>query len=139
MITTSKIKTVAQCKLHQSSGNYYHNLEMENGDKINIGKKKQQQVGWELTYEIIDEGQEYNKAKAAQKVETINPVSNTGSDFKKFERDPSIQRQIVAQSCISSAVAFLKETGPVEEADILALADKFFNYVIKKGVENGSN
>ena len=51
----------------------YHNLIMENGEKINIGKKKEQQVGWELTYEITEEGQqEYNKAK---------PVMPEGKQF----------------------------------------------------------
>ena len=52
---TSKIKTVVSIKPHQTEKygtTFYHNLEMENGDKINIGKKKEQKVGWELTYEI---------------------------------------------------------------------------------------
>jgi hypothetical protein len=64
----SKIKRIESAK--PFNGNHgtiiYHNLEMENGDKINIGKKTEQKVGWELTYEIIDEGQEYNKAKAVK-------------------------------------------------------------------------
>lgn len=64
---TSKIKEVKEVKPWGEGDRktYYHNLVMENEDKINIGKKKEQQVGWELTYEIIEEGQqEYNKAKA---------------------------------------------------------------------------
>jgi len=44
---------------------FYHNLEMENGDLINIGKKKELSIGEEITYEITGEGQnEYNKAKS---------------------------------------------------------------------------
>ena len=85
-IKTSKIKTVVQCKFHQSSGNYYHNLEMENGDKINIGKKKQQSVGWELTYEIVDEGQEYNKAKSAKFLACFCCLSISGSFNNAWKR-----------------------------------------------------
>ena len=64
---TSNIKKVVNIKEYE--GKYgktlYHDLEMENGDKINIGKKKEQQEGWELTYDITEFGQqEYNKAKA---------------------------------------------------------------------------
>jgi len=61
----SKIKRVESSKEFTNSygTTIYHNLEMDNGDKINIGKKKLQQVGWELSYEIVDSGQEYNKAK----------------------------------------------------------------------------
>ena len=64
----SKIKRIETMKPYTGAHGttIYHNLEMDNGDKINIGKKKEQQVGWELTYEIIDAGQEYNKAKAVK-------------------------------------------------------------------------
>jgi len=53
---------------------YYHNLEMENGDKINIGKKKQLSIGDELEYEIVDQDgtSEYHKAK------TPKPENNSG-------------------------------------------------------------
>lgn len=136
-IKTSKIKTVVSTKSYTGTHGItiYHNLEMENGDKINIGKKSEQKVGWELTYEITDEGQEYNKAKSAKKEEAS--IQNNGSGFIT-PKNEGVQRMIVAQSSISSAVAFLKEMGPVEDADILALADKFFNYVIAKGGSNGN-
>lgn len=136
-IKTSKIKTVVSSKPFTNSfgTTIYHSLEMENGDKINIGKKTEQKVGWELTYEITDSGQEYNKAKSAQKVEA--PVSNNGGGFPT-PKNEGVQRMIVAQSSISSAVAFLREQGLVEDSDVLALADKFFAFVIKKGGENGN-
>ena len=63
----SKVKAIQSVK--EWAGNngtvYYHNLEMENGDKINIGKKKQLAVGDELSYEITDQdgASEYHKAK----------------------------------------------------------------------------
>jgi len=81
---TSKIKQILDNKEHVN--NYgttiYHNLLMENGDKINIGKKALQQVGWELTYEIVEEGQhEFNKAKA------VNP-----NDFPQTTQAPQQTR-----------------------------------------------
>ena len=45
-------------------GVYYHTLIMDNGDKINIGKKSKQEVGTEMHYEVEESGQEYKKAKA---------------------------------------------------------------------------
>ncbi len=70
MSKTSKIKEVIFIKPYngQNGTVYYHNVEMENGDKINIGKLKEYGVGDELTYEIIgDLGQhEFTKAKSVK-------------------------------------------------------------------------
>ena len=131
-IKTSKIKKVESAKPYagKHGTTIYHNLEMENGDKINIGKKSEQKVGWELTYEIIDEGQEYNKAKTAQKVES--PVS-TNSSFPT-PKNEGVQRMIVAQNSITNSVNFHSGDSPSEIADVLATAEKFFNWVIAKGV-----
>lgn len=65
---TSKVKAVNQVKPWNGSNGtvFYCQCEMENGDKIEIGKKKEVQLGWDLTYEIVDTSQEYNKAKAVQ-------------------------------------------------------------------------
>jgi len=98
---TSKIKKVVNIK-EWKGGNgvvFYHNLEMENGDKINLGKKKECQIGWDLTYEITDTQQEYNKAKAVQ------PEGGFGG-FKKPTNNKSddIQLMIVKQSCLKCAV-----------------------------------
>ena len=59
-MTTSKIKEVVEVKPYNNDygTTYYHCLVMDNGDKINIGKKKEQQIGWELTYEIVEKGQQ---------------------------------------------------------------------------------
>lgn len=89
MIKTSKIQQVVNYKEY-TTNNYgttiYHNLILENGDKINIGKKKIQQVGWELTYEIIGDKkpdgtfqQEYPKAKPAQKDEFSQSNNNSNN------------------------------------------------------------
>jgi hypothetical protein len=134
METTSKIKTVVSTKpyVNDYGTTIYHNLLMENGDKISIGKKNEQKVGWELTYEIVDTGQEYNKAKAIKKSEVIETNQPTN-------KNEGVQRMIVAQNSITNAVNFHQGSGPNDEADILNTAEKFFNWVIKKGGENGSN
>ena len=100
---TSNIKKVVNIKEYE--GKYgktlYHDLEMENGDKINIGKKKEQQEGWELTYDITEFGQqEFNKAKAVApegfKHKTFSPKTQGKSD--------DVQLMIVKQSCLKCAV-----------------------------------
>ena len=68
---TSKIKEVVS--VSEPYGQYkvlYHKLIMENGDKLDIGKTKKQEVGYELTYEFTgDLGQhEFTKAKS------VNPM-----------------------------------------------------------------
>lgn len=70
-VKTAKVTEVVSINPWQSSNGtiYYCNCVMDNGDKISIGKKKEVQVGWDLTYEIVDTSQEYNKAKSAQKPE----------------------------------------------------------------------
>ncbi len=106
-IKTSKILSVDSVKEYSTNNRviYYHNLQMENGDKINIGKNKTQQVGWELTYEIVgdkkDDGtyQEiYPKAKYAQK-EQFNKPNNysqksSGYDTKGVEVGHAINNAV---------------------------------------------
>lgn len=87
-IKTSKVKEVVNVKPYTNNygTTHYHLLVMENGDKINIGKKKELQVGWEITYEIIEEGQqEYNKAKSAQPENTsFKSKKNTNNSVSSF-------------------------------------------------------
>lgn len=99
---TSKVKSVENVK-EWSNGNgtvYYHNLVMENGDKINLGKKSQLSAGVELNYEIVDQDgtSEFHKAK------TVNPEqgnfnqsygNNKGSDNKDL--------QILFSVCLKAA------------------------------------
>jgi len=86
---TSKIKRIESVKEWGEGERkiLYHNLEMENGDKINIGKKKPQEVGYELTYEIIGEDQEYNKAKSVQKQEGGFKGGNNASFALSYAKD----------------------------------------------------
>ena len=134
---TSKIKEVVSVKPHENSYGItlYHSLLMENGDKINIGKKKEQQVGWELTYEIVEEGQqEYNKAKAvAHDKFKSNGQTSYSSSFKKDD----VQNLIVRQTCMKASVEFCKGSdGSVE--DIFYLADECYKWVmgIKPNTDN---
>ena len=61
------------------NGTYYHHLVMENGDKIDIGKKKVLDVGDELDYEVVEVDQhEYSKAKAYNP--DFNQDANPGSN-----------------------------------------------------------
>ncbi len=100
---TSKIKKVVNINEYDGKfgKTFYHHLIMENGDKIDIGKKKEQLEGWELTYDIIEFGeQEFNKAKAVApegfKPKTFSPKSPGKSD--------DVQLMIVKQSCLKCAV-----------------------------------
>jgi len=123
---TSKIKTVVSIKPHKNSygETFYHNLEMENGDKINIGKKKEQQVGWELTYEITEQGQqEFNKAKAVQKEQNFTKSFNTQST-----KPDNVQDLIVKQSSLKAAVEFCNKECTVEH--IIANAEVFYDWVM---------
>lgn len=73
IMTKSKVEKIVEVKPWNGGSNgtiYYHSLVMDNGDKINIGKKKELAIGEELSYEIVDSGQEYNKAKNVME----NPV-----------------------------------------------------------------
>tara|TARA_R110002012_G_scaffold93640_1_gene227262 strand:+ start:70 stop:579 length:510 start_codon:yes stop_codon:yes gene_type:complete len=93
---TSKIKEVANMNPWTSNTGktiIYHSLVMENGDKINIGKMKEQLVGWELTYEITEEGQqEYNKAKA------VSP-NNFGGGFKGDDKKQEFITRSLSLKC----------------------------------------
>lgn len=129
---TSKIKEVVKTKDHTNSHGttIYHNLVMENGDKIQIGKKKLQQVGWELSYEITEEGQyEFSPAKSIKPEEV--PTQN-----KPAPNNPmglNVQNLIIAQSCISSACVLHQQSMEGTTETALNTAQKFYDWVIKKG------
>ncbi len=130
---TSKIKTVVSIKPHQTEKygtTFYHNLEMENGDKINIGKKKEQKVGWELTYEITEQGQhEYNKARA------VAPDSFNQSSPKQ---DVNVNNSIARAVAFKGAVEFDNQCTP----EVVLKNAKYFydnwlcdNYDVQKKVD----
>ena len=133
---TSKIKTVVSIKPHQTEKygtTFYHNLEMENGDKINIGKKKEQQEGWGLTYEITEQGQhEYNKARAVAP-ESFNKSNNyTPSNSSNDDR----QLLIVRQSSLTRAIEFMQlNNTKCTEDKLLNQAETFVQWVMGNDVQ----
>lgn len=133
---TSKIKTVVSIKPHQTEKygtTFYHNLEMENGDKINIGKKKEQKIGWELTYEIEEQGQhEYNKARAVAP-ESFNKSNNyTPSNSSNDDR----QLLIVRQSSLTRAIEFMQlNNTKCTEDKLLNQAETFVQWVMGNDVQ----
>lgn len=108
-IKTSKIKEVVEVKpfTNAHGTTLYHSLIMDNGDKINLGKKKEQQVGWELTYEITETGQqEFNKAKSAQQDGGVNYSRSNASN--SYQRN---QSSIIAQFAFREANLMLIHSG----------------------------
>ena len=87
-MSTSKIKRINGTSNYVNSygTTIYHQLEMENGDKIEIGKKKLLQAGWEIDYEIVEFGQqEWQKAKSIKK--EFNSLSQAYKDYVYEEVD----------------------------------------------------
>lgn len=127
---TSKIKEVVRTKNYTGAHGtiIYHDLVMENGDKIQLGKKTSQKVGYELSYEIIDEGHEYNKAKAI-KPEEVNGGQATSQPSKS---GLDVQRAIIAQNALTNSVNYHSSTMVGGDTDaIIKTMEKFFNAVIE--------
>lgn len=127
---TSKIKEVVRTKDYTGAHGtiIYHDLVMENGDKIQLGKKTSQKVGYELYYEIIDEGHEYNKAKAI-KPEEVNGGQATSQPSKS---GLDVQRAIIAQNALTNSVNYHSSTMVGGDTDaIIKTMEKFFNAVIE--------
>lgn len=131
---TSKIKEVVTAKPH-ANGNTYHDLVLENGDKINIGKKKAQQVGWELTYEITDEQSGmYKKAKSVQVNTGFTPQASTQSNSSQSEnKSLNVQNMIVAQNSVTNAVNYCKDSMSKSPENVLEVAELFYKWVLNKG------
>tara|TARA_R100000152_G_C6758415_1_gene182286 strand:- start:493 stop:915 length:423 start_codon:yes stop_codon:yes gene_type:complete len=123
---TSYIQRVANIKEYEGKHGkiLYHDLEMENGDKINIGKKKRQLEGWKLTYEILEKGQqEYNKAK------TVSPDGFKPKTFSPKSQDKDdVQLMIVKQSCLKAAVELNGQGG--DRSQIVDDAQYFVDWVM---------
>lgn len=98
---TSKIDTIHEVKEWNGSNGtvFYHSLIMDNNDKINIGKKSLLQLGNELTYEIIDTSQEYNKAKS------VNPdfQNNNQASKQSSSGGLNVSDSILYQSQLKAA------------------------------------
>jgi len=111
---TAKVTTVHGVKPFngQNGTTYYCNLTLDNGDEINIGKKKAVVVGDELTYELTggDEGQQrFKKAKS------VNPQFNGGSQSQSAPKQETNWRAkdlaIIHQNALSQANSFYGVVG----------------------------
>jgi len=129
---TSKIKQIVSTKDYKNAfgTTIYHQLVMENNDKIEIGKKKLQQVGWELTYEITDDGFEYQKAKGVQQEQAQIATAQVYAPVN----DDNRQNLIVAQNSLTNAVNFHAQQGGNSD-DVIRTMEKFYRAV--KDLANG--
>lgn len=131
MIKTAKISKVSNKKEWKGPKGtiIYHDLVMDNGDKINIGKKKDQIEGWDITYEIVgDVGQqEYVKAKAAQL---------EGGFTKSFGGASKNNKQITELACLKVAAtisaAYIGQGHKVTPEDVINLKNTFTQDILKE-------
>ena len=118
---TSKIKNIESVKPYEGKNGttYYHNLEMENGDKINIGKLKEQEVGFELTYEFTQTvgEREFTKAKS------VTPM------FKKSSNGS--QREDIAKSVAFKGAIDLVVSDRIDIQDVERYTNQFFDILTK--------
>lgn len=122
---TSKItRTVFKNEWKNPKGGqiFYHEIELENGDKGQIGAKDKEPAklnpGQMLTYTI-----DGNKIKAVVAQNNFQP----GGGFKKTFTDPRVQ-------FIGFSHAYAKDlavSGKIELKDIGSYSDIFFNNMIK--------
>ena len=137
-IKTAKIINVKN--VSEPYGKYktlYHNVEMDNGDKINIGKAKEQQVGWELTYKIVGDGQqEYNKAQAVQPEGGFHTtaghvVSKSGGNFSKDKN-----KQITELACLKVAAAisaaYIGQGHKITPESVISLKNTFTEDILRE-------
>lgn len=108
---------------------WFRNIEMENGDKGQIGSKEEQpdflKVGVELIYTITTD-ETGSKLKRVQ-------LKKDG--FKSFGRSPEERKEIVRQSSLKCAldyyVAFGRSDGKkVSPSDVIEMAEMFTEWVI---------
>ena len=140
MIKTAKISKVNNKKEWKGPKGtiIYHDLIMDNGDKINIGKKKDQIEGWDITYEITgDVGQqEYVKAKAAQP---------EGGFSRSFSGSSKNNKQITELACLKVAAtisaAYIGQGHKVNTDDVIRLKNELVNDILRaeKPVESSRN
>lgn len=114
---TSKVKTIVSVKPYKTENGttYYHNLELENGDKINIGKKKELQEGWSVTYELVQDADKHEFPKA-KPLAPPPPSTTTGS------KDELILRQVAFKGAIE-----LTSSGKIGLSEIETYTNNFFN------------
>lgn len=124
---TSKVKAIARIN-EWDGGNgtvFYHDAEMENGDKISIGKKSKLNEGDSIDYEIIgDLGQhEYTKAKS------VIPQTNGygGGSFKGKKGGSNASFALSYAKDI--AVAYIGKDKQIDPDKVCQWAETFNNWL----------
>lgn len=130
---TANVKSVRPLPNQDKYGNYSYNIEFDNGDSGLFSTKTDQLgsigiiIGKPFTYCIekktSQSGKDWFKLSKPQSENRF-----TGGQTK----DPAIQRMIIAQSSISSAVEFSKNKQPMSSDDVIIVAQKFYDWVIQK-------
>ena len=104
MNVTSRVKQVVSISEADKHGNFWHKLQMDNGDKIEIGKRKYLKEGDAISYQITGDQQEYNRAKPFYEK---TPFKGE----KTFKADPVKQHSIEMQVCLKEAREWLEHRG----------------------------
>lgn len=123
------MKTSKTIKIHSVSPkkegfpNRFYNLELENGDKINILKKDGLQEGQYVSYKLTGEDDGQQEFKKAKSVSQNKPFS--GNNF-----DPDLS---LLQTCVNCTVNLMKELSTVmpSEKDVATYAKNLFNELKK--------
>lgn len=129
---TANVKQVKPLPNQDKYGNYSYNLEFDNGDSGLFSTKTDQVgsigiiVGQPFTYVI----EKKISALGKDWFKITKPVLEN-----KFSggqgKDPAVQKMIIAQSSLSSAVEYMKSRQPSNSDDVLEVAKKFYDWVIK--------
>ena len=100
------------------------------GDEINV---KSEKVGDYWNWTAILTGDDVSQASSAP-TSGNNPTRVTGSNYETKEERALKQRYIVKQSSLSAAVSILTVGAktPPEVDSVIALADKFVDYVFEE-------
>lgn len=129
-IKTSKIQEVIN--VGEPYGQYkvlYHKLVMDNGDKIDIGKQQKQEVGTELTYQLLgDTGQEYRRAKTHSNFQPTHPI------MPKAQQNEKTELSIVRCALIKAAAVFHQGRNSLNR-DILETARYLEKYALDQETE----
>lgn len=107
---------------------YKFEVHFENGEygdaNCKSADQKQWVVGETVSYELTPNTNPQFNGKL-KKIEEQKQGGQT--------KDPAVQKMIIAQSSLSSAVEFMKNQQPVNSEDVMRVADKFYNWVLQKG------
>ena len=140
MMKTSKITKVTPNG--SFTGNYGElfkfEVHFENGDYGDANCKTQNQTTWVVGQTVNYDLTPNANPKFNGKLSIVKEPFVPGGTTNNAPKNESVQRTIIAQSSISSAVEFLKHDSKITEKEILTTAGMFFEWVIKKGVESGS-